>query len=130
MLWNSKILFFFSGVLYDHFLFVMGELFMFHYCSYVLKGKVPFTLKHGKADHEATDVSVHKHLMTCLVRQKKNRTEVGILSLLQLARKCKPIEYPKPDGVLSFDVPTSLYRFAHKLQYLLQCKLYSSYGIY
>ncbi|CAH2058204.1 unnamed protein product, partial [Thlaspi arvense] len=49
---------------------------------YVLKGKVPFTLKHGKADHEATD----------------------------LARKCKPIEYPKPDGVLSFDVPTSLYR--------------------
>ncbi|ESQ38959.1 hypothetical protein EUTSA_v10001353mg [Eutrema salsugineum] len=49
---------------------------------YVLKGKVPFTLKHGKADHEATD----------------------------LARKCTPIEYPKPDGVLSFDVPTSLYR--------------------
>ncbi|CAD5321246.1 unnamed protein product [Arabidopsis thaliana] len=49
---------------------------------YVLKGKVPFTLKHGKADHEATD----------------------------LARKWTPIVYPKPDGVLSFDVPTSLYR--------------------
>lgn len=95
---------------------------MFHYCSYVLKGKVPFTLKHGKADHEATDVSVHnKHLMTCLVRQKKkNITEVGILSLLQLARKCKPIEYPKPDGVLSFDVPTSLYRFVQDL-YNVKC---------
>lgn len=70
---SCMILFFISGFLYDHLLFVMSELFMFHYCSYVLKGKVPFTLKHGKADHEATDVSVHKHLMTCLVRQKKKQ---------------------------------------------------------
>ncbi|KAI3697173.1 hypothetical protein L6452_29988 [Arctium lappa] len=49
---------------------------------YFLKGRAPFTLKHGKPDHEAT----HE------------------------ASKCSPIEYPKPDGIVSFDVPTSLYR--------------------
>ncbi|XWS22217.1 hypothetical protein CRYUN_Cryun29cG0015400 [Craigia yunnanensis] len=49
---------------------------------YVLKGKSPFTLKHGKPDHEATNVA-------------------GLHS---------PIQYPKPDGILSFDVPTSLHR--------------------
>ncbi|KAK6279445.1 hypothetical protein POUND7_019712 [Theobroma cacao] len=49
---------------------------------YVLKGKSPFTLKHGKPDHEATNV----------------------------ARLHSPIQYPKPDGILSFDVPTSLHR--------------------
>lgn len=49
---------------------------------YFLRGKLPLTLKHGKPDHEATDIaSFH--------------TE---------------IQYPKPDGVISFDVPTSLYR--------------------
>lgn len=49
---------------------------------YVTKGRSPWTLKHGKPDHEATNV----------------------------ARSHSPIEYPKPDGVISFDVPTSLYR--------------------
>ncbi|CAI0541113.1 unnamed protein product [Linum tenue] len=49
---------------------------------YLFRGKSPFTLKHGKPDHEATNV----------------------------ARSHSPIEYPKPDGVLSFDVPTSLHR--------------------
>ncbi|XP_071689524.1 electron transfer flavoprotein-ubiquinone oxidoreductase, mitochondrial [Rutidosis leptorrhynchoides] len=49
---------------------------------YLLKGRAPFTLKHGKPDHEST----HE------------------------ASKCSPIEYPKPDGIVSFDVPTSLYR--------------------
>ncbi|POO03611.1 Electron transfer flavoprotein-ubiquinone oxidoreductase [Trema orientale] len=49
---------------------------------YVLKGKFPFTLKHGKPDHEATNVAE----LHC------------------------PIHYPKPDGLLSFDVPTSLHR--------------------
>ncbi|EXB23112.1 Electron transfer flavoprotein-ubiquinone oxidoreductase [Morus notabilis] len=49
---------------------------------YILKGKFPFTLKHGKPDHEATDV----------------------------AKLHRPIHYPKPDGVVSFDVPTSLHR--------------------
>ncbi|XP_055962405.1 electron transfer flavoprotein-ubiquinone oxidoreductase, mitochondrial isoform X2 [Mercurialis annua] len=50
---------------------------------YILKGKFPFTLKHGKPDHEATDV----------------------------AQLHSPIDYSKPDGVISFDVPTSLHRF-------------------
>ncbi|KAK2970920.1 hypothetical protein RJ640_021173 [Escallonia rubra] len=49
---------------------------------YLLKGRSPLTLKHGKPDYEAT----------------------------KEARLCSAIEYPKPDGVLSFDVPTSLYR--------------------
>nr|XP_043611160.1 electron transfer flavoprotein-ubiquinone oxidoreductase, mitochondrial [Erigeron canadensis] len=49
---------------------------------YLFKGRAPFTLKHGKPDHEAT----HE------------------------ASVCSPIEYPKPDGIVSFDVPTSLYR--------------------
>ncbi|XP_078447814.1 electron-transfer flavoprotein:ubiquinone oxidoreductase [Wolffia australiana] len=49
---------------------------------YIFRGRSPFTLKHSKPDHKATDVaSLHK-----------------------------PIEYPKADGILSFDVPTSLYR--------------------
>ncbi|KAL4025178.1 hypothetical protein IC575_013556 [Cucumis melo] len=49
---------------------------------YVLKGRSPLTLKHGKPDHEATNVaSLHT-----------------------------PINYPKPDNILSFDVPTSLHR--------------------
>ncbi|XP_041000605.1 electron transfer flavoprotein-ubiquinone oxidoreductase, mitochondrial [Juglans microcarpa x Juglans regia] len=49
---------------------------------YILRGKSPLTLKHGKPDHEATKV----------------------------ASLCSQIQYPKPDGVLSFDVPTSLHR--------------------
>ncbi|KAK4254835.1 hypothetical protein QN277_007920 [Acacia crassicarpa] len=49
---------------------------------YLLKGRHPITLKHGKPDHEATHA----------------------------AKLCSPIHYPKPDGVLSFDVPTSLHR--------------------
>uniref|UniRef100_A0A0E0M9Q6 Electron transfer flavoprotein-ubiquinone oxidoreductase n=1 Tax=Oryza punctata TaxID=4537 RepID=A0A0E0M9Q6_ORYPU len=49
---------------------------------YVFKGKSPFTLKHGRPDHEATD----------------------------MASSHSPIQYPKPDGQISFDVPTSLYR--------------------
>lgn len=50
--------------------------------KYIARGKLPITLKHGKPDHEATDVaSIHT-----------------------------PIQYPKPDNIVSFDVPTSLYR--------------------
>ncbi|OEL37136.1 Electron transfer flavoprotein-ubiquinone oxidoreductase, mitochondrial [Dichanthelium oligosanthes] len=49
---------------------------------YIFKGKSPYTLKHGKPDHEATD----------------------------LANLHTPIQYPKPDGQTTFDVPTSLYR--------------------
>ncbi|KAK9672222.1 hypothetical protein RND81_12G085500 [Saponaria officinalis] len=49
---------------------------------YILMGRSPWTLKHGKPDHEATNVA---NLHT-------------------------PIQYPKPNGVFSFDVATSLYR--------------------
>ncbi|KAG5530727.1 hypothetical protein RHGRI_025632 [Rhododendron griersonianum] len=49
---------------------------------YIFKGRFPVTLRHGKPDHEATD-EAHLH---------------------------SPIQYPKPDGTVSFDVPTSLYR--------------------
>ncbi|GJM91230.1 hypothetical protein PR202_ga07586 [Eleusine coracana subsp. coracana] len=49
---------------------------------YIYKGKSPYTLKHGKPDHEATD----------------------------MANLHAPIQYPKPDGQITFDVPTSLYR--------------------
>ncbi|KAI0419389.1 hypothetical protein F5X98DRAFT_372798 [Xylaria grammica] len=50
--------------------------------AYVLKGRVPWTLKHKQRDHEAT-----KH-----------------------ADKCTKIEYPKPDGKISFDILTSVSR--------------------
>ncbi|XP_030461310.1 electron transfer flavoprotein-ubiquinone oxidoreductase, mitochondrial isoform X1 [Syzygium oleosum] len=49
---------------------------------YLFKGRLPFTLKHGKPDHEATNV----------------------------AKLHTPIDYPRADGILSFDVPTSLHR--------------------
>ncbi|KAI3470147.1 hypothetical protein Pfo_026810 [Paulownia fortunei] len=49
---------------------------------YIMKGRSPWTLKHGKPDHEATDE----------------------------AQLWRPIDYPKPDSVISFDITTSLYR--------------------
>ncbi|KAH7664295.1 Electron-transferring-flavoprotein dehydrogenase protein [Dioscorea alata] len=49
---------------------------------YIFRGRLPLTLKHGKPDHEATE----------------------------FAGLHDPIQYPKPDGIVSFDVPTSLYR--------------------
>lgn len=49
---------------------------------YIMKGRLPWTLKHGKHDHEATE----------------------------LAEMHKPIKYSKPDGFVSFDLLTSLYR--------------------
>lgn len=39
---------------------------------------------------------------------------------LQVAKLHSPITYPKPDGAISFDVPTSLHRY-------LSCKI-SSYS--
>ncbi|KAL2008078.1 hypothetical protein VTN00DRAFT_8060 [Thermoascus crustaceus] len=50
--------------------------------AYVFRGKTPWTLKHHSTDHAAT---------------KK-------------ADECKKIEYPKPDGVISFDILTSVSR--------------------
>lgn len=50
--------------------------------AYVFRGKTPWTLKHGSADHVAT----------------------------KLADNCPKIEYPTPDGKLSFDILTSVSR--------------------
>lgn len=50
--------------------------------AYILRGKAPWTLKHPKPDHAAT----------------------------KTADECKKIEYPKPDGKISFDILTSVSR--------------------
>lgn len=50
--------------------------------AFVLRGKEPWTLKHGKPDYAAT----------------------------KTADQCKKIEYPKPDGKISFDILTSVSR--------------------
>jgi electron-transferring-flavoprotein dehydrogenase len=50
--------------------------------AYVLRGKEPWTFNHGKPDHAST----------------------------KLAEQCKKIEYPKPDGKISFDILTSVSR--------------------
>ncbi len=51
------------------------------WANQLLPGGFQFTLKHGKADHEATEA----------------------------ASKHKPIDYPKPDGTLSFDKLSSVF---------------------
>lgn len=48
--------------------------------SFLLKGKLPWTLTH-RSDHTS----------------------------LKAAKNCKEISYPKPDGVVSFDLPSSVY---------------------
>ena len=50
--------------------------------TYLFRGKAPWTLHHDHADHQA----------------------------LKKAADCKPIDYPKADGVLSFDLLTNLER--------------------
>lgn len=50
--------------------------------AFLLKGRVPWTLRHKVADHEAT----------------------------KPADACPKIEYPKPDGKISFDILTSVSR--------------------
>ncbi|KAJ4304958.1 hypothetical protein N0V90_000486 [Kalmusia sp. IMI 367209] len=50
--------------------------------AYVFRGKAPWTLKHGKPDHANT----------------------------KTADECPKIEYPKPDGKISFDILTSVSR--------------------
>lgn len=50
--------------------------------AYILRGKVPWTLKHPHKDNEAT----------------------------KPADKCTKIEYPKPDGEITFDILTSVSR--------------------
>jgi len=50
--------------------------------AFVFRGKTPWTLKHHGSDHGST----------------------------KLADQCKKIEYPKPDGKISFDILTSVSR--------------------
>lgn len=50
--------------------------------AFVLRGKVPWTFKHHSTDADAT----------------------------KQASQCEKIEYPKPDGVISFDIMTSVSR--------------------
>jgi electron-transferring-flavoprotein dehydrogenase len=50
--------------------------------AFVLRGKEPWTFNHGKPDYAST----------------------------KLADDCKKIEYPKPDGKISFDILTSVSR--------------------
>jgi len=50
--------------------------------AFIFKGRVPWTLKHKGTDHGAT----------------------------KLADQCKKIEYPKPDGKITFDILTSVSR--------------------
>lgn len=50
--------------------------------AFVLKGRVPWTFKHGVPDHKAT----------------------------KPADQCKKLEYPKPDGKITFDILTSVSR--------------------
>ena len=54
---------------------------MFGIDQVVFRGKAPWTLHRRKADHE----------------------------YLLPASECKPVEYPKPDGKLTFDIASSLY---------------------
>ena len=62
---------------------VLGMYGVFLYAGvvhYLLNGREPFTLSHGGADHER----------------------------LRPAADCQPIEYPKPDGEVSFDLLSSV----------------------
>ncbi len=54
---------------------------MFGIDQVIFRGKAPWTLHRTKADHE----------------------------YLLPASACKPIDYPKPDGKLTFDIPSSVY---------------------
>ena len=54
---------------------------MFGIDQVIFRGKAPWTLHRKKADHE----------------------------YLLPADQCEPVEYPKPDGKLTFDIPSSLY---------------------
>ena len=50
--------------------------------AFIFRGKAPWTFRHSKADNES----------------------------IGRAEDYSPIEYPSPDGEITFDLPTSLYR--------------------
>lgn len=63
--------------------------------TYLLRGGAPWTLRHRHADHEA----------------------------LRPAAQSAPIDYPRPDGVLTFDLPTSLFRSGTNHEHDQPCHL-------
>ncbi|KAL6528062.1 hypothetical protein OROHE_015012 [Orobanche hederae] len=89
---------------------------------YIMKGRSPWTLKHGKPDYKATDrcvfhwkYLVNSSLPKSLLEQKilvlrKEKAKEVLEHIFDQTQVWKPINYQKPDGVVSFDIPTSLYR--------------------
>jgi electron-transferring-flavoprotein dehydrogenase len=63
--------------------------------TYILRGNAPWTFHHRRADNEA----------------------------LRPAAECTKIEYPRPDGELTFDIPTSLYRSGTNHEHDQPCHL-------
>lgn len=66
--------------------------------SLILKGRTPWTLRNKVEDYQAT--------------KKMGSVQVLLFEGHELMRfsECTPIEYPKPDGILSFDILTSVAR--------------------
>ncbi|OON22147.1 electron-transferring-flavoprotein dehydrogenase, partial [Opisthorchis viverrini] len=60
---------------------MLGVMFYTSTLWYLFRGREPWTFNHGLPDN----------------------------AMLKPASACKPIEYPNPDGVLSFDLPSSVY---------------------
>ncbi|KAG5451989.1 Electron transfer flavoprotein-ubiquinone oxidoreductase, mitochondrial, variant 2 [Clonorchis sinensis] len=60
---------------------MLGVMFYTSTLWYLFRGREPWTFSHGPPDN----------------------------AMLKPASACKPIEYPNPDGVLSFDLPSSVY---------------------
>lgn len=66
-------------------------------------------------------IGEHYWIEHCHVWQAK--TDFA-LTCMQVAKLHCPIQYPKPDEVLSFDVPTSLHRFVYTFEFLIRVRLY------
>ena len=66
-------------------------------------------------------IGEHYWIEHCHVWQAK--TDFA-LTCMQVAKLHCPIQYPKPDEVLSFDVPTSLHRFVYTFEFLICVRLY------
>ena len=69
--------------------------------SLILKGRVPWTLRNKWEDYAATKKA---RFVSFCVSQRR------MLRLILMISEVKPIEYPQPDGILSFDILTSVSR--------------------
>jgi len=72
--------------------------------TYILRGKAPWTLQHHEPDHLCT--KVHPASPPPHFRALFQTPNAGP----QPASECTKIDYPKPDGVLSFDLLSNLAR--------------------